>query len=396
MSDTERNPINKERREFLRGAAMTLPFLYGLRGGSASAQQTGNAALQGGMIIRQKQPENLEFPFSTLDSFLTPNHSFYVRSHFAVPSLDVNTWRLRVEGAVTRPLELTLANLQNMAARTAPATLECAGNSRVFLVPAAKGVQWEAGAVSNAAWTGVPLAAVLERAGVNANAVEVILEGADTGEIADPPKPAGPIHYARSLTLAKALDPNTLLAYGMNGVALPLSHGYPLRAVVPGWYGMASVKWLTRIIVTTTPFTGFHQTIDYAYWDRQNGLPMLRPLTEMQTKSLIARPAMGEVVRANTLYRMNGAAWTGDSEVTKVEISGDGGNGWGEARFLDPPLRFAWRRWEYQWRTPQKPGRYSVMSRATDARGRVQAAKRDPDYGNYAISHTLPIDVEVQ
>ncbi len=403
MSDSERTLNDNSRRVFLKSAAMALPVLYGVRGHDTLFAQTPGAPAVAmpeitpeGLIIRQKQPENLEFPFATLDSYITPNQSFYVRSHFPVPTMDMATWRLRIEGAVARPMELSLADLQKMAARTAPTTLECAGNGRAFLVPAAKGVQWATGAVSNANWTGVPLAAVLKKAGVNKNAVEVILEGADSGEIGDPPKPAGPIHYARSLTLAKAFDPNTLLAYGMNGATLPLSHGFPLRAIVPGWYGMASVKWLTRIIVTETPFTGFHQTINYSYWDRQNGFAVMKTLTEMQIKSLIARPTMGEVVRANTVYRVSGAAWTGDSLVSKVELSGDGGNGWGQARFIDPAVRYTWRRWEYEWRTPQNPGRYALLSRATDARGRVQGAKRDTDFNSYAINHTVPVEVEVQ
>lgn len=402
MSDSERDATNDDRRIFLRRTATALPLIYGVHGGGASLAQSVDSsapkasASQAGLIIRQRQPENLEFLFSTLDSFLTPNNRFYVRNHFPVPKQDVSTWRLRVEGAVARPLELSFAELLAMQARTAPATLECAGNSRIFLVPAVRGVQWEAGAVSNAAWTGVPLAAVLERAGVQPNAVEVVLEGADRGEIAEGPKPAGPINYARSLPLRRALDPSTLLAYRMNDQELPAAHGYPLRAVVPGWYGMASVKWLARVVVTDRPFDGYYQTIDYSYWERQNGLPVLRPLGEMQTKALIARPAMSEAVRAGTAYRMHGAAWTGDSEVTKVEVSTDGGQQWADARLIDAPVRYAWRRWEYEWRTPPQAGRYTLMARATDARGRTQPLKHDPDYGTYVIRHILPVDVEVR
>ncbi|MDQ3257918.1 MAG: sulfite oxidase [Acidobacteriota bacterium] len=403
MSDFGRGSTNDDRRNFLRRAA-ALPLIYGVRGGSVSLAKSIDSSASvinapqqpAGLIIRQKQPENLEFPFSTLDSFLTPNNRFYVRSHFPVPRLDVAAWRLRVEGAVARPLELSLAELLAMPARTATATLECAGNSRIFLVPAVRGVQWEAGAVSNAAWMGVPLAEVLERAGVQPNAVEVVLEGADRGEIAEGPKPAGPINYARSLPLAKALEPSTLLAYRMNDQELPAAHGYPLRAVVSGWYGMASVKWLARIVVTERPFDGYYQTVDYSYWERQNGLPVLRALGEMQTKALIARPAMGEAVQASTAYRVHGAAWTGDAEVTKVEVSTDGGRGWADARLIDTPVRYAWRRWEYEWRTPPQTGRYTLMARATDARRRTQPLKHDPDYGTYAIRHILPTDVEVQ
>lgn len=391
------------RRSFLRGAA-ALPFVYAADNSNVTAahtagrisQQTEQPPPQASLIIRQKQPENLEFPFSTLNDFITPNNRFYVRSHFPVPKLDVNTWRLRVDGAVERSVEISYDELLKLPSRTLLATLECAGNSRIFLVPAARGVQWELGAVSNAEWTGVPLAAVLERAGVRSNAVEVVLEGADQGEVNVEPKPAGPINYARGLPLTKALDASVLLAYRMNNAELPPAHGYPLRAVVPGWYGMASVKWLTRIFVTDRPFSGYYQTVDYSYWDRRNGQPVLRALGEMQAKAAIARPGVGEVVAASTSYRMHGAAWTGESEVTKVEVSADGGKSWASARLIDQPVRYAWRRWEYDWRTPLQPGRCAVMARATDARGQTQPAKHDPDYGNYVIRHILPIDVDVR
>ena len=399
--------VDTARRTFLRrvtAAAISLPVASDVYSDNdAVAQAPGQTIApsagsqqQAGLIIRQKQPENLEFPFSTLDSFITPNHRFYVRSHFPVPQLDARTWRLKVEGAVERPLEISYEELLKINPRTMPVTLECAGNSRIFLVPAARGVQWELGAVSNAAWTGVSLAEIIKRAGVRANAVDVVLEGADRGEVATEPKPSGPINYARSLPLAKALDPEVLLAYRMNGVELPTSHGFPLRVVVPGWYGMASVKWLTRIVVTDSPFNGYYQTVDYSYWERSQGAqPVLRPITEMNIKAIIARPAMQEVVPASTMYRMHGAAWTGESEVRRVEVSTDGGQTWADAQLIDPPRRYAWRRWEYQWRTPPRAGRLTVMARATDTRGQTQPAKHDPDRGNYMINFVLPIDVEV-
>ena len=410
MSDhTKSNELSDAaRRRFLRGAvaaATTLPLtstaLKGIRvhanQGQTSAHGglTSNSNQQAGLIIRQKQPENLEFPFSTLDSFITSNHRFYVRNHFAVPQLDARSWRLRVEGAVARPLELSYDDLLKLPSRTLTTTLECAGNSRVFLAPAARGVQWELGAVSTAEWTGMRLSAVLERAGVRPGALEVVIEGADRGEVNTEPKPAGPINYARSLPLAKALDPNVLLVHRMNNAELPPAHGFPVRLVVPGWYGMASVKWVTRIIVTEEPFSGYYQTTDYTYWERRGGLPVLRPLTEMQTKAAIARPAMGEVVAANAAYPVHGAAWTGDAEIAKVEVSTDAGRTWALAKLIDAPVRYSWRRWEYEWRTPAQPGRYTVMARATDVRGRIQPIKHDPDRGNYMINFVLPIETEV-
>ena len=347
-----------------------------------------------GLIIRQRQPENLEFPFDTLDSFLTPNDRFYVRSHFAAPTLEASSWRLRVEGAVERPIEIGYDEIRAMDSRTQPATLECAGNSRVFLSPAARGVQWELGAVSTAEWTGVPLAAILQRAGVTRGAVDVVLEGADSGEIKDPPKPAGPIHFARSLPIAKALAPETLLAYKMNGADLPGAHGFPLRAVVSGWYGVASVKWLTRILVTDRPYQGHFQTIDYAIFERRDGLPIRVPITELQIKAAIARPVTHEVIAAGTPYTISGAAW-GSSPVRRVEVSVDGGTSWAQAALNDRSHAFSWRLWSYTWRSPSK-GRAIVMARATDASGRVQTMQRDPDCDNYLVSHVLPIEIEVR
>ena len=221
------------------------------------------------MIIREKEPANLEMPFGELEGFYTPNERFYIRSHFPVPEVDLATWRLRIEGAVREAREWSLNDLRRLPATTLSATLECAGNSRVFLVPKVKGTQWELGAVGNAEWTGVSLGEILRAAAVKEGAREVILEGADRGKISDPPKPAGEIHYARSIPLGKALE-DVLLAYEMNGEALPPFHGFPLRAIVPGWYGMAAVKWLQRIVVIEQPYNGYYQTVDYALWQRDD------------------------------------------------------------------------------------------------------------------------------
>ncbi len=350
-----------------------------------------------GLIIREKEPENLEFPFSSLGSFITPNEQFFVRSHFAVPKLTLDSWRLKVEGLVDNPCELNYDDLLKLPSRTVRAILECAGNSRIFLSPKSGGLPWELGAVGNAEWVGVPLAAVLERAGVQAGAVEVVLEGNDEGEIKKEPRSPGKIRYARSLPLDKALGSEVILAYQMNGTELPIPHGFPVRAIVPGWFGMASVKWLTRIIVTDCAFRGYFQTSDYTYWVRPEGLPIqLLPVGEMEVKSQIARPAMYEVIAANSDYRIHGAAWTGESQVTKMEVSTDGGRTWKRAKLLDPSSRYGWRLWEYHWRTPAHKGRYTLTARATDARGHAQRLKHDQHRGHYVISHVQPIEVEVQ
>jgi DMSO/TMAO reductase YedYZ molybdopterin-dependent catalytic subunit len=348
-----------------------------------------------GLIPREKDPENLEFPFASLDSFLTPNKLFYVRNHFAAPKLDARTWRLRVEGAVEKPLELTHGEILKLAARTAPVTLECVGNGRAYLVPKTKGVQWELGAVSTAEWMGVKLGAILEMAGLKKEAVDVVLEGADSGTVKNEPKPEGTLHFARGLPLSKALKPEVILAYRMNGEPLSVAHGFPLRAMVGGWYGMASVKWLSRIVVMDKPFHGYDQTTDYAIWDRRDGIPSLTPTAGMEIKASIAQPVAGATIPAGAAYRIHGAAWAGESEVSKVEVSTDGGKTWAEAKLIDEAKPFCWRRWEWMWSKPAA-GKHQLVARATDKQGKTQPTKRGPDRRNYMINHVVPVEVDVK
>ena len=344
------------------------------------------------LIVREEEPLNLEMPFSSLDGFITPNESFYVRCHFPIPEITVSDWKLTVEGEVEAPFQLSYDELLGMESRTIAATLECAGNNRIFLEPKAKGVQWGLGAVGNASWTGVPLTALLDRAKPKNAALEVILDGADEGAVDKTPTPAGKISFCRSLPLGKARE-DVLLAYEMNGEKLSATHGFPLRAIVPGWYAMASVKWLRRIIVTDKPFNGFYQSLDYTYWDRSGPLPTLAPLTEQQTKAEIAKPENGETVPANSSYRVHGAAWSGTGTIARVELSFDSGKTWQDAQLLGEPIKNAWRLWEYEWRTPTTPGRHAVVARAIDSRGFIQPPERGGDRGTYMINHLLPIQV---
>jgi DMSO/TMAO reductase YedYZ molybdopterin-dependent catalytic subunit len=385
------------RRDLLRAGAAALPLAYAREAWAlgAGGARAGGDGLSGGLITREQEPQNLEFPFATLDRFITPNHLFYIRNHFKQPALDAGVWRLRVEGAVERPFELTYEDLVKLPSRKRTAMLECAGNGRVLLSPKVPGAQWELGAVSNAEWTGIPLSALLERAGVKPGAVEVVLEGADRGAVNDEPKSPGEIPFARSLPLEKARE-DVLLAHRMNGEPLPAAHGFPLRAIVPGWYGMASVKWLTRIMVVDRPFEGFFQSLQYTYWERVGGLPSMRPVTQMQVKAEISRPTAREVVPRGRTYRVHGAAWTGIGEVVKVEVSTDGGRSWDTARLLGDSVGGAWRLWEYGWKTPSESGNRRLMARATDSAGRVQPMERDSDHRTYMISHVVPIEVEIR
>src|SRR5437879_6058240 len=263
--------------------------------------------LRDGKMCGGEDPIKLEMPFEKLDSFITTTKSFYVRTHFPIPAIDKDAWWLRVEGEVEKPFAINYEELLKLESLTIPVTLECAGNNRNFLEPKVKGVQWGLGAVGTAEWTGVPLSIVLDRAGVKPGACDVILEGADGGDLEEAKRPAGTMKFARSIPLSKARA-DVLLSYKMNASELPPQHGFPLRAVVPGWYAMASIKWLQRIIVTSEPFNGYYQTVDYACWQRREGGPVLVPLTTMQVKAEIAHPENNEVIRANGKYLVNGAA----------------------------------------------------------------------------------------
>jgi DMSO/TMAO reductase YedYZ molybdopterin-dependent catalytic subunit len=354
----------------------------------------GERPLIEGKIVRQENPPNLEMPFEELDGFITPTKSFYVRTHFPIPNIDKNKWRLRVEGEVKKPFEIGYDELLKLDSKKIPATLECAGNNRSFLEPKVKGVQWGLGGVGNAEWTGVPLSSLLDRAGVKSGALEIILEGADRGQLEDPKSPRGEIHFARSIPLEKAAD--VLLAYKMNGGDLLPEHGWPVRAIVPGWFAVASIKWLQRIIVTDKPFNGYYQTLDYAFWKRQGNDAQLTPLSELQIKAEIARPKENEILKANSNVRVHGAAWTGSCEIAKVELSVDNGKTWYAAKLLGESKANAWRLWEFDWKTPAKPGRATLIARATDSTGQTQPIGRDPDRGTYMINHLLPITVEVK
>ncbi|MGH7937574.1 MAG: molybdopterin-dependent oxidoreductase, partial [Bryobacteraceae bacterium] len=187
-----------------------------------------------------------------------------------------------------------------------------------------------------------------------------------------------------------------LLALEMNGEPLTPSHGFPLRAVVPGWFGMAAVKWLRRIVVTKQPYQGYYQTVDYAFWKKDAFGVELVPITQMQVKASIARPGINEVIAAGTTCRVTGAAWTAEGEIVKVEFSSDGGKSWRAASLGEKQAPNCWRLWETDWATPKTAGRVVLMVRATDSRGRVQPMERDPDRGSYEINHCLPIEVEIR
>ena len=245
-------------------------------------------AIDGGLLVHRAHPLNGETSIPALiGGVVMPNPRFYVRNHFQIPKLDRSSWRLKLCGLVERPLDLSLRDLVKMPSQSCFVTLECAGNGRSMLNPGVNGEQWKLGAVSTAEWTGVPLVEVLDRAGVKANAREVVFRGADSGKL---DARSEPIRFERSLSLDDARGSEALLAYAMNGEALPIQHGYPLRLVVPSWYAVASVKWLTEIDVISQPFTGRYQTEAY-FFEWQRGRQLVRePVSLQRVRSLITEP----------------------------------------------------------------------------------------------------------
>jgi DMSO/TMAO reductase YedYZ molybdopterin-dependent catalytic subunit len=335
-------------------------------------------------VMVKAAPFNCEAALEALGELITPIEDFYVRSNFPTPPHDPATWRLTVDGLVERPLSLTLDDLLALPSRTLTATLECAGNNRTRLAPIPEGEPWEQGAVSTAIWTGAPLAAVLERAGVRPGAVEVRFEGADRGV---PRGRTETISFERSLPIDHARTPDVLLVHRMNDAPLTAEHGAPLRALAPGWYGMAAVKWLQRIEVLDHPLEAHYQTRQYVY--ERPGVDERPPVRWMRVKSLITSVPTGGRLPVGPV-ELSGVAWCGDAPVVKVEISADAGP-WQAAELLGEPIPYTWRQWRFTW-AGAPAGRHSLRARATDANGAVQPDLPDWNrlgYGNNAVQVTL-------
>jgi DMSO/TMAO reductase YedYZ molybdopterin-dependent catalytic subunit len=335
-------------------------------------------------------PENSETPLDGMRGWLTPTRLHFVRNHFDVPEVNVADWRLRVEGLVDRPRSWTFEELQDLPQRSVLATVECAGNGRSFLQERAAGVQWGAGAIGHAEWTGVPLHLILEASGLKASVREVIFEGLDRGRDGQ----TDIMPFARSLPVEKALDPNTILALAMNGEPLEPAHGFPVRLLVPGWYGVASVKWLGSIIATDAVFDGYFQTVKYTMLRRNDkGQEDLVIVGPMAIKSEIIRPREGETMGIGT-NRLFGVAWAGSEAVDRVEVSTDAGKSWQAATLMGPQVPYSWTMWEYLWEVVQ-PGRYALLARAVSKGGVVQPLEHDPENGGYQIHFARPRTVTV-
>lgn len=369
------------RREFLKNVTLAaiaagstpamLTKVLALPPAAGSGMPGIDAPGEDGMILRSFRFLDLETPVEYFNTWLTPVSHFFVRNHMHEPSeLNADDWKLSIGGEVEKPIALTQAELSKIATHFVVNTLECAGNGRSLYRPQVPGVQWGKGAVGTARFSGPRLRDVLQRAGVKPSGKHVMFRGLDEVPGRVPP-------FIRSIPIEKALDSDTLIATHMNGSPLTKHHGFPARALVPGWVGAASCKWLTEIKVLESEFVGNFMNPGYRF-PNQPGPPgeAIKPedthvLTGLSVKSVISAPSDGASVKPGAV-RVHGAAWAGEADIVKVEVSTDGGVTWGEARLGPEQAHYAWRLWSSEWKA--KAGDYGIQSRATDSKGRTQPA----------------------
>ena len=383
------------RREFVLGASAAIGAVGAVRplltwGGDESPAIVGKH----GMIVRSLRFLDLEMPAEYANSLITPVEHFYVRNHMHEPgTVDPVEWRLTIGGEVEKPLTLSLAQLTKMEPHTVIDTLECAGNGRAFAVPRVPGIQWEKGAVGTARFSGPRLRELLERAGVRPTGKHVMFHGLDEVPRRVPP-------FIRSIPIEKAMHEDTLVALHMNGAALTKHHGSPARALVPGWIGAASCKWLTEIKVLDKEFEGNFMSPGY----RMPNQPVkpgetvkvedTHPVTTLNVKSMIASPRDGANVKSRAIH-VQGVAWAGEADIARVEVSTDSGATWQPAQLGKEQSHYAWRLWGYSWNAP-KPGTYTIMSRATDTQDRTQPESVQWNPSGYLINVVDRVQIHVQ
>ena len=318
---------------------------------------------------------NHSMPLEALRQAITPIGLHYLLIHFDIPMVDAAKYELSVGGRVRKPLRLTMDEITSRPATTVAVTLECAGNGRARLSPRPMSQPWLGEAVGTAEWTGTSLASLLDEAGPLPEAVDVVFTGLDRGV-------QGGVDqwYERSLSLEDASRPEVLLVYAINGMPLPPQHGFPLRLIVPGWYGMTHVKWLRSITVADREFGGYQQATSYHYRTREGEGG--EPVTRMLPRALMVPPGVPDFMTRTRFvkpskHEIEGRAWSGRGAIVKVEFSDDGGASWARARLEAPVSQYGWRRWTSDW-DATRLGEYELCVRATDEAGNVQPV--DPSW----------------
>jgi sulfite oxidase len=384
------------RRDFLKDACLAMAAAGMVHPLLSSAEDQGVLAVPGKeeMIVRSFRFLDLEMPTEFMNSWITPVPHFFVRNHMFEPStLDAAEWRLSVGGEVEKPLTLSRADLGKIELHSVTNTLECAGNGRAFQNPHVPGVQWQKGAVGNAHFSGPRLRDLLARADVKASGKYVMFHGLDEVPGKVPP-------FIRSIPLEKAMDSDTLVATHMNGAPLTKHHGFPARALIAGWLGAASCKWLSEIKVLDKEFEGNFMRPGYRMPDKpiEPGGSVnpdeTHPITALNVKSVIAGPNDGTTVKRG-LVQIHGAAWAGEADVVKVEVSTDSGATWNPAQLGSEHAHYAWRLWNHSWKQA-KAGDYVIMSRATDSQGRTQPETAAWNPSGYLYNAIDQVRIHVQ
>ncbi len=344
---------------------------------------------QPNLTTKRLYPENQESPIHFLNTWKTPIQYFYIRNHFNYPSH--HHW-LTITGEVSRPLRFHYYDLLSMPSKTVTVPLECAGNKRSFFSPKVYGEQWEEGAMSQGSWTGVPLKYLLDIAKPSMNGKEVIFSGSDAGKR---PQSDETITYSRSLPIEKALHPDTLIAYNYNELPLSYQHGFPFRLIVPGWYAMASVKWLQSITVSKQSFKGPFQTDDYMYYPYKDSDEGKKPVTYMNVNSSIFYPLNRSIIKKGS-HLIQGIAWSGLGKIVEVEISFDEGETWITTELTQlNDSTYSWTSWKFKWHATN-PGEYILLSRAKDSHNRIQPMEARWNRKGYGYNAVSRIDVEVE
>jgi DMSO/TMAO reductase YedYZ molybdopterin-dependent catalytic subunit len=335
---------------------------------------------------------NRGMPLEALRYPITPTGLHYLLIHYDIPAVNADQWRLKIAGLVATPLDLTLEEIKKRPRRTIPVTMECAGNGRALFAPRRISQPWLLEAIGNAEWTGTPLRSILQEAGVSADAAEIVFTGLDQGVEGDQVQ-----HYQRSLTVDEATRDEVLLVYEMNGEPLPPQHGYPLRLLKPGWYGMASVKWLDRIEGVAEPFQGYQMVQAYRYAQTAEGPG--EAVTVIRARALMIPPGIPDFMTRDRLVdagpvSLAGKAWAGHGGVSRVEVSADGGATWAEAQLDEPRSPYGWSSWTFAWNAT--PGAYMLQVRASDANGNVQPTVQQWNFGGYGNNGVQRVNVVVR
>ena len=343
------------------------------------------------LMFVSRDPLCAEVPLADVCESIQPSGNHFIRNHYRIPSIKRDGWSLSVTGSVHNSLQVSYADLIAMPSIEVVGLMECAGNSRSIVHPRVPGVQWGHGAIGTACWKGVPVHKVLEKAMLHQSASEVVFIGSDGDQM---PISQGASRYAISVPLDKLLEPTTILAYGMNGTGIPKHHGYPVRLIVPGWYGMTSVKWITEMKVIDSPNSGVYER-EYSLYLGFNGNfgNVAQRVTALKVKSLISKPGPGSVID-RTRQQINGLSWCGEGHISGVEVSFDDNRTWYQAEVEEPYSPYSAQRWQFDWEPPVV-GHYLIRSRATDSNGNVQPLVANWNYRGLQVNsmHCVPVMV---